>query len=170
MLGRSSRRLVVLLIVGLAAFFFSGCGGGGAEPTTTATTQGGVVTTLFSGGSGGVDQRIDTKIQPTAETPQAFVDVYQTQPVVVFFYVPAGRDDELVRQSLAALQPNYGVYTFFFYDYSDSEAYGDLAVLLAVDYQPVILMMDREGTIQTVWSGFVDQGTLNQSLVNLGRN
>jgi hypothetical protein len=168
MLGRSSRRLVVLLIVGLAAFFFSGCGGGGAEPTTTSLAN--VVTTLFTGGSGGVDPRIGGQIQPTEETPQAFVDVYQTQPIVLFFYVLGERDDELVRQNLAALQPSFGAYTFFSYDHSDPEAYGDLATLLAVDYPPLIVMMDREGTIQTIWSGFVDQGSLNQSLVNLGRD
>jgi hypothetical protein len=169
MLGRSSRRLVVLLIVGLAAFFFSGCGGGGAEPTTTSSLET-VVTTLFTGGSGGVDPRIGGQIQPTQETPQAFVDVYQTQPLVLFFFVPGGRDDETVRQNLTALQPSFGQYTFFLFDYSDPEAYGDLATLLAVDYSPMIVMMDRAGTIRTIWSGFVDQGSLNQSLVNLGRD
>ena len=167
MVGRSSRWLVVLLVVGLAAFVFNSCGGGGDEPTTV--TQGNVVTTLSPGGSGGVDPRIGFEIRTTGETPQAFVDAYQTQPVVIFFYVTGGREDELVRQSLTALQPSYGAYTFFFYDYSDSEAYGDLATLLAVDYSPLIVMIDQEGIIETIWSGFVDQGTLNQSLVNLGR-
>jgi hypothetical protein len=168
MLGRSSRRLVALLIVGLAAFFMSSCGGGSAE--TTSTTQGNVVTTLPSGGSGGVDLRVGTQIQPTADTPQAFVDVYQTQPIVIFFYVTGQSDDEAVRQNLSSLQPSFGAYTFFSYDYSDPVAYGNLATLLAVDYPPLIVMMDREGIIQTIWSGFVDQGSLNQSLVNLGRD
>jgi hypothetical protein len=168
MLGRGSRRLVVLLIVGLAALFMSGCGGGGEETTSSSNIA--VVTTLPSGGSGGADARIGLQIAPTADSPQAFVDVYQTQPIALLFYVPGGRDDEAVRQNLVALQPSFGAYTFFFYDYSDPEAYGDLATLLAVDYSPLIVMMDREGTVQTIWSGFVDQGTLNQSLVNLGRD
>jgi hypothetical protein len=167
MLGRSSRRLVVLLIVGLAAFFLSSCGGGSED--TTSTTTGGVMTTLPSGGSGGVDARIGWQILPTADSPQAFVDVYQTQPVVALFYVPGGRDDETVLENLGALHPSFGAYTFFTYNYSDPEAYGDLATLFAVDYSPLIVMIDRKGIIRTIWSGFVDQGSLNQSLVNLGR-
>ncbi len=168
MLGRSSRRLVVLLIVGLAAFFVGGCGGG-ADVTTSTTTKS-VVTTLPSGGFGGDDARIGATIKPTVDTPQAFIDVYATQPIVVLFYVSGGRDDELVRQNLETLQPSFGAYAFFSYDYSDPEAYGDVATLLAVDYAPLIAMIDRQGIIQTVWSGFVDEGSLNQSLVNLGRD
>jgi hypothetical protein len=167
MLGLSSRRLVVLLIVGLAAFFMTSCGGGGDDTTTTTGVQ--VVTTAPSGGPAVKDPRIGLPIEPTIDTPKEFVDVYKTQPIVVLFYVAGGSDDETVWANLDALRPTYGAYTFFTYDYSESDAYGDLASLLAVDYSPLVVMMDRQGVIHTIWSGFVDQGSLNQSLANLGR-
>jgi hypothetical protein len=40
--------------------------------------------------------------------------------------------------------------------------------LLKVDYPPAVLLVDSTGTVDSVWNGFVDVGTLNQSLVNLG--
>jgi hypothetical protein len=168
MLGRSSRRSIVLLVVAVAAMVVTSCGGGGGE--TTSTSGAVVVTTLPSGGAGGENPLIGTAIAPTVDTPSAFVDVYQTQPVVVLFYVSGGADDVRVLENLQQLQPSFGAYTFFSYEYSDSEKYGDLSTLLAVDYPPMMFLFDRTGIIRQVWSGYVDQGSLNQSLVNLGRD
>jgi len=47
--------------------------------------------------------------------------------------------------------------------------YGDLSTLLGVTYPPELILIDRAGIIRQVWNGFVDEGSLNQSLVNLGR-
>jgi hypothetical protein len=167
MLGRSSRHLVVLVVVVAAALVVSGCGGGGGNETTS-TSNSGVVTTLPSGGNG--NKLEGTLIQPTSETPATFTDVFQTQPIVVFFYVSGGRDDEAVLANLKALEPSFGAYTFFYYKYNDPKQYGDLSTLMSVGYSPMVILIDRTGVVRKVWSGFVDQGSLNQSLVNLGRD
>jgi hypothetical protein len=90
--------------------------------------------------------------------------------LVVLFYVAGGRDDEAVLANLKELEPSFGAYTFFYYEYGDTEAYGDLSLLLEVDYEPTLVFIDRTGVVRKVWTGFVDSGSLNQSLVNLGRD
>ena len=47
--------------------------------------------------------------------------------------------------------------------------YGDLSTLLKVQYPPKVVLVDGTGTIQEIWNGYVDEGSLNQSLVNLGQ-
>ena len=168
MLRRSRQWSGVLVVVVAAMLISGGCGGGGEEQTTT--TGGGVVTTVPSGGPGDGDGLVGTLIEPTSETPSAFVDAFQTQPVVILFYVPGGRDDEKVYENLKQLEPSFGAYAFFYYNFKETENYGDLSTLLSVDYQPVVVLVDRTGVVRDVWSGFVDSGSLNQSLVNLGRD
>jgi len=54
------------------------------------------------------------------------------------------------------------------YDYRIPAAYGDLAKDWGITYQPQTMLIDRHGQLFKVWSGYVDTGTLNQSLINLG--
>jgi hypothetical protein len=40
---------------------------------------------------------------------------------------------------------------------------------LGMSYQPGVVLIDRHGTVEESWTGYVDKATLNQLLVNLGR-
>ncbi len=41
--------------------------------------------------------------------------------------------------------------------------------LLEVGYPPELVLVDGLGIPREIWNGYVDEGTLNQSLVNLGQ-
>ncbi len=167
-MSRPSRKQVgFLLLVMSVALFVAGCGSGGEDETTTTGLP--VVTTVPpASGSDGSDL-IDRPVAVTDDTPADFVEAYGSKPLVVLFYVPGGTDDVSVFESLYRLIPSFGNYVFLMYDYKVPDAYGDLSSLLAVEYPPQIVLIDREGLVREVWNGYVDEGTLNQSLVNLDR-
>jgi len=167
MCGRSRRKLGILLLLASIGLFVVACGGEDEETTTTSRST--TVTTTNPDGQSGEDDMVGTRIKTTDDTPSAFVEAYGAQPIVVCFFVQGGRDDQLVWDSLQALQPAFPSYAFFYYSFSESELYGDLSRLLKVGYTPEITMFDDSGTIQYRWSGYVDEGSLNQSLVNIGR-
>jgi hypothetical protein len=175
MMERTRHVPALMLLLGLSAFLFGGCGGGGTGPNTptssdtnptTPTTAPPLVVTTTQG-AGLVDG-----------LPGAYVAALGERPVVVLFYAPGGVADEKVLTAVRELLTSYSGYTFLMYDYSVADAYGDLAKLLQIKALPQIVLIDRRGTIPDpdsaddrlrVWSGYVDKGTLNQALVNLGR-
>jgi hypothetical protein len=164
MRGRNSRRWGILLVVMLAGLFFASCGGGDDETTPTNTSPS--VTSPNSGGSGGGDT-VEV-FSFSEDTPSEVTEAAGIQPIVILFYVD-GVDDASVKGSLEALQPSFPSYVFLYYNYSDPEAYGDLSTLLEIDYTPAVIMIDSTAMIRYRYSGYIDQGSLNQSLVNLGR-
>jgi hypothetical protein len=184
MSGRYRQQSVFLLLVLLVALLACSCfGGGGEEP---ATTIGGVTATTATGGGGGApteeimgtqllapDQEpiVEEVIRTTEDTPAEVVDALtQGKAIVLLFYVPGGADDVSVLKSLKRLETSFRDYKFLQYDYKAPDAYGDLSTILAVGYPPELILIDRTGVIQDVWNGYVDDGTLNQRLVNLGRD
>lgn len=177
MCGRSRQMVLLLLLVLVMALVSVGCGGGDEEPVPGDTTAATVAPPAVSGGEGDVQiglpdgERIaDTYVPTTEDTPQEFTNALSKgTPIVVLFYVNGGTDDVAVMESLDRLEASFNRYTFLKYDYSKPDAYGDLSTLLQVTYPPEMILIDRAGIIRQVWSGFVDEGTLNQSLVNLGR-
>ena len=166
MSGRSKQLVSFLTILGLMAVFAWGCGGGTATPTTTV----GVVTTAPSTGvtQPPVNGLIGTKLKTTDSTPKEYVDaVAQGNPVVVLFYVTGQADDTKVRDSVTALQASFPNYAFLLYDYKTPDSYGDLSSLLKVTYPPELILVDGTGVVKEILNGYVDQGTINQKLVNL---
>jgi peptidoglycan/xylan/chitin deacetylase (PgdA/CDA1 family) len=107
--------------------------------------------------------------------PRQYVDALSRRPIVLVFYAPGGVDDEKVLSAARELQTAFSGYTFLMYDYRVPAAYGDLTKELKAAYNvdfgylPVTLLIRRDGTAATKWSGYVDKGTLNQALINLGR-
>ena len=170
MSGRVRHVTAALIVVVIAGTLMWGCGGA-EEPG--ATSLGGIVTTGPSGGSGSADRAselLGTQLKTTEDTPIEYVGaVEQGRPVVLLFYVAGGADDTKVLDSINRLQPGFPDYVFLLYDYKMTGAYGDLSTLLGVSYPPELVLVDGTGTIREVWNGYVDEGTLNQSLVNLGR-
>jgi hypothetical protein len=164
---RSRQTAALLIILLLIAFSAWGCGGSEEETATTAAPVDTTVTSVAP--VGGTEALIGTQLRTTPETPVEYVDAVKAgQPVVIMFYVPAGVDDQKVLESLTMLQGSFPDYAFLIYDFADPDAYGDLSTLLQVDYPPAVIMIDDTGTIETVWNGYVDEGTLNQDLVDLG--
>lgn len=164
----------------LLASLVGGCFGSSDEPTTATseTTATSVVTTSTTDSSTTTDGMSTTTDGVTTTTdpnrlvdglPVAYRDSLGQRPIVVMFYVPGGVDDESVLATLTELQGLYDSYTFMVYDYTTPAVYGDLAKELDIGYPPQIVEIDREGVTQTVWNGYVDKGTLNQSLLDLGR-
>jgi hypothetical protein len=68
------------------------------------------------------------------------------------------------------LKTSFGQYEFLVYDYKLPNDYGDLSTLLGVGYPPELILVDKTGVVQKVYNGYIDEGTLNQGLVNLGRS
>ncbi len=172
MMRRMFRSSAVLLCIGLATCILTGCFGGGDEPVNTTAT---VPVT-----SPGVTET--TVPVPTTEAstlvdglPRQYADAITLRPIVLVFYAPGGVDDEKVLSAVRELQTTFSSYTFLMYDYRMPAAYGDLTkeiktnYNLDVGYLPATFLIRRDGTAATKWSGYVDKGTLNQALINLGR-
>lgn len=180
MSGRSTQRLGVLLLVLVVALLAVGCGGGEEEPSATTTVGATIPAGGASSGGGEAEltqigppdgERLTSNYVPTTEdTPAEFMNALgKARPVVVLFYVTGGTDDAAVIESLERLEPSFSRYDFLKYDYSLPDKYGDLTTLLNVSYPPELVLIDRSGIVRQVWTGYVDEGSLNQSLVNLGR-
>ncbi len=121
----------------------------------------------------GPDQEptVDDFIMTTEDTPAEVVEALtQGRAIVLLFYVPGAADDISVLKSLKRLKTSFRDYEFLEYDYKTPDVYGDLSTILEVGYPPELILIDSAGVIQDVWNGYVDDGTLNQRLVNLGRN
>jgi len=156
-----------LMLLLVAAVFVTSCGGG-AEETTTTTPP--ITSGPVTGPGLDTPDLVGTEIAPTEDTPQEYVEAMeQARPVVMLFYVPGGADDTKVLDSLSRLESAFSDYVFLFYDYKAPGAYGDLSTVLDVDYPPEVVMVDGSGVVRTIWNGFVDEGTLNQALVDLGQ-
>ncbi len=166
---RGTYLTVVLLLAALAAVVLVGCSGGDEE--TTTTNKRAVTTTERAGGSGtSANEVLGKPLEITDSTPTEYVEaIEQGRPVVLLFYVPGSTDDVQVLDNLSTLQPDFDQYVFLLYDYSKPAAYGDLSTLLKVNYPPELVLVDGLGIVRRIWNGFVDEGTINQDLVNLGQ-
>ena len=162
--------LVLGLLIWLVAF---GCGGDEGTPTTVATTGTAspaastttfvpATTTSATSGTSATSDLVDGM-------PAKYVESFGRRPIVVLFYVPGGVEDEKVLQVVNELSATFREYTFLTYDYRVPAAYGDLAQALKITYQPQLVLIDAQANKYKVWSGYVDKGTLSQSLINLGR-
>jgi hypothetical protein len=165
--------LVVSVAIGLAVFL-TGCLGGGGSTSTTSTSVSGTtqVSTVAAGSSVGnaVEALLETKLATTQDTPEAYVAaVGQARPVAMLFYVPGSVDDSKVLETFKTVQADFPDFTFLTYDYKNPESYGDLSLLLQVNYPPEIVLIDKAGTIRQIWNGYVDEGTLKQCLINVGQ-
>ncbi len=161
-----SRMSVVLLCMGLLAAMLAGCFGGSEGQTATTSN-----TTLPTS-----DTTTATVLVTTTESstlvgglPRQYVASLGTRPIVVLFYAPGGVEDEKVLSSVRQLQTTYSSYTFLTFDYRMPAAYGDLSEELAIKGLPQVVLIDRHGATQRVWSGYVDTVSLNQTLLTLGR-
>ncbi|MCZ7661999.1 MAG: hypothetical protein M5U22_03160 [Thermoleophilia bacterium] len=156
-------------LLALAALALAvGCGGG-EETTTTVSTVPPITPPASEQGS--VDPFaaiVGTPLQPTSDTPAEVKSaVEQHRPVVMAFYVTGGTDDAKVIDALKTLQGTYTDVTFVYYDYKAPATYGDLSILVPVDYPPQVIFVDTNGTIRQITTGYVDEGTFNQLVVNI---
>ncbi len=166
MTGRAKQQTLVLLFVLLAGFVLGGCFGGGGDDETSTSVA--VTTSSGGDGGGGTGDTDAVVVDPTMEgLPQEFVDALQTRPIVVLFYVSGGADDANVLQSINRLKSSFREYEFLLYDYKDPDSYGTLAQVLGVEYLPRLVMIDAAGYRREARTGYVDEGSLNQMLVNL---
>lgn len=161
--------MMVLLLLVWTAVIVAGCSG--EEETTTSSTKKAVATTVKAGESvSSAEEVLGKPLEISDSTPTEYVEaVEQGRPVVLLFYVPGSTDDIQVLDSLTALQADFDSYVFLLYDYSNPSAYGDLSTLLQVDYPPELVLVDGLGVPREIWNGYVDEGTINQGLVNLGQ-
>jgi len=157
----------VSVLILLAALLAWGCGGGEEATTTTGGT---VTPTVSPGTTAGTDYLINTQVKATESTPREYVEaIDQGHPVVLLFYVSDGVDDSKVLESIDRLKSGFSDYVFLLYDYKTPKAYGDLSTLLKVNYPPALVLIDGTGTIRDIRNGYIDEGSLNQRLVDLGQ-
>ncbi len=163
--------LVLVLVIGLAVVL-SGCGGSGKKSTTSSTVAKGGTTRVTAAKSVGsaVEDLLMTRLATTQETPEAYVEaVGQAKPIAILFYVPGSVDDTKVLDMFKAVQADFPDYTFLTYDYRQPQAYGDLSLLLQVNYPPETVLIDKAGTVRNIWNGYLDEGSLRQCLINVGQ-
>lgn len=171
------RKTALVEVLSLALFVIVavvvvGCGGGG-DTSTTDTTVVLVpvvdpVTTIMPGPPKAFKALIGTTLVASEDTPEEVRSgLEQHQPMVIAFYVTGGTDDTVVLDTLDALALRFSDVDFYQFDYKKPAAYGDLSALLEVDYPPQVAFVDARGTVRAVTSGFADEGTLNQNVVNI---
>lgn len=162
---KGARLLVLLVLLGLV---ITSVACGATETPTTTTRRSPAVT-----GSGSAKppsaELVGKTIQPTEHSPAEFVEACGVAPVVVLFYVPGNADDARVFENVKRLTQSFPNYVFLIYDYKQPALYGDLASLLSADYLPQLVLIDKSGVVRDVWHGYIDEGSLNQKLVDLGR-
>lgn len=167
---RSAQSAAVLVLVLGVAIFLWGCGFGESATTTLPTGSDLPPATVATPAKNPVESPLGKPVPVTGDTPTAYTEaVRQGRPVVILFYVPGNVDDAKVLESLATLQSEFTDYAFLTYDFRNPRAYGDLSLLLKVNYPPELVFVDRAGIVRSVWNGWVDEGTLRQCLVNLGQ-
>jgi hypothetical protein len=158
------------MIVVLAGLLLSGCGGGGDATTTTAppvtAAPGGGATAPTAPGAAATPAILTVTENTPADVKSA---LEQKKPLVLMFYSPGGSDDTRVLQSLTKLTPRFPTAFISQYDYKAPDTYGDLGQVLQVGNLPSVVLIDASANVTQVFSGFVDEGTLNQSMVNLTR-
>ena len=142
----------------------TGClfGGGGSATTTLSIGTGGTVGTITGAAEGQPLHAIDG-------LPQQFVQALANRPIVVLFYISGNADDTSVLDTVNRLSSSFSSYVFLTYDYKNPDSYGTLTSLLDIPYTPYVALIDGAGAVQKVFSGYVDEGSLNQALVNLGK-
>jgi hypothetical protein len=172
MLKPSSGLAALVLILALSLFVI-GCGGGddqSSDTTVTTAAQAAIVQPVANTvpARHSYEGLVGTQLEPTEETPAAVKDALtEGRPVLVFFYVAGSYDDGLVRETIDKLLPKYEDITLAAFDFKAPDAFGDLARLLQIDYPPQLVFIDTAGVVRSVLSGYADEGTLNQHLVNI---
>ena len=173
MSARTRQSVVAFLLALGIAVLVSGCGLGGSGSSNSSTpstlAQSAVAPPAQSVGAA-VQDLLMTKLATTQDTPEAFVQaVGQARPVAILFYIPGSVDDNKVLDVYKSVQADFPDWTFLTYDYKNPDAYGDLSLLLQVNYPPEIVLIDKAGQVSHIGNGYVDEGTLKQLLINIGQ-
>jgi hypothetical protein len=157
------------VVLALLVWAIAGCAGG-STATTTLPTDGGLATTTSETPAASATTSSTLATSELVDgVPAEYVEAFGQRPIVILFYVPGGVTDEKVLKVVNELSVTFREYTFLTYDYRAPTVYGDLAQALKITNQPQLVLIDRHANRYKVWSGYVDKGTLYQSLVNLGR-
>ncbi len=159
---------LILLTLVAGALAASGCGGGAEAQETTTTLAAAAAPADPVAEVIPHEELVGSYLELNEETPLEVQEaVEQGQPMVILFYVNGGEDDTRVRESVDAVAGDYPEIRFLSYDFKDPDSYGNLARKLRVDYPPQLMFINEEGLINKVISGYVDQGTLFQSVANI---
>lgn len=155
------------LIIALAAFLLTSCGE--ETPTTKASTKASTSKASAAGGSSTTmaENLIGQIITPTEQSPKDFTDsIKKRRPIVVLFYMSGPYDDSQVRSTISTLESRYkGQVDFYTYLYNESGRYMDLAMLLDVNTTPSVIIINKQATVQRAWTGFADNQSIEQGIV-----
>ncbi|OPZ78627.1 MAG: hypothetical protein BWY79_00721 [Actinobacteria bacterium ADurb.Bin444] len=150
----------VIILLTFTLVLAAGCGDG-TTPTTSAPVT---PPTTHKSGAGPVGEQLVASDNTPVELAQALTT---KNPVVILIYVAGGSSDELVRQSLTKIAPKFPDVTFLMYNYNNPKEYGDIVGSLGVHYPPFAAFVDKGNVVRYLTTGFVDEGVLNQYVVNI---
>lgn len=170
---RLLKSITTVLALALLVFLLAGCGGGDDEAATTSATQ--TNTTQANTATAARQAAEEAKpedligqvIVPTENTPSDFTEsINNRRPIAVTFYMLGPTDDNRVRSSMSSLENRYkSDMDFYIYLQSDGERYKNLATLLNVNTTPTVVIINSQARVVEAWTGFADEKTLEQGVI-----
>jgi hypothetical protein len=164
-----------LMVIMLAVFFIASCGGSDKSeaPVKKASTSKESSSKSSSGGGGGGDEAKPEQMEgqvivSNQNLPDDFNESLESRrPIAVTFYMLGPDDDARVRTAMTRMESKYkGQMDFYTYLYSDGERYKGLASLLLVNTTPTVIMINEESRVTVGWTGYADEQSLEQMVVN----
>lgn len=159
------RRRIAGMTCLLASVALAGCGGGSSASDAGAAAP--AVTTPLAPPTPDGTLAIGTEVRPGDTTPKAFTEALRKHRVIVAAFVFGDvADEQFVTQTVkAARTSDQGrPASWFVYDVTAKNTFGDLAERLGVSGTPAIVVIGRDGTVVNAWNGLVDPPMLQQAL------
>lgn len=152
-----------LVIMGLFVGFFAWAQS--SSPTPVAATGG---TGYNAVGSFGLEGYPALKLTPTAQTP-AFITrpLHQKRGVILLIYVQGAADDDAMLASFREVKQLYaGDAAFFSFESHDVSKTGDLLDQLHASSPPLFAIIAPNGTVDELYTGWVDFKVMEQRVAD----
>lgn len=132
----------------------------GTDPS--ALTVGDPSTTSDSGSSTAAP---GGQIGTSEATPKEFTNALGEFPIVVVIYQPKSDLDELVLDEAVAAAKSVKDTRLFAIKAGDFKYFADIPEKVGMFGSPAVAVIDRKGTLENVWKGYVDTALIRRSLL-----
>ncbi len=155
-----------LVIMGLFIGFFAWAQS--SSPAPMGTTGG---TEYNAVGSFGLEGYPTLKVTPTADTP-GFIKrpLHEKRGVCLLVYLQGAADDEAMLASFREVKQLYAAdMSFFSFESHDVRKTGDVLSQLHATAPPLFVIIAPDGTVDQLYTGWVDEKTMEQRVADAVR-